>query len=124
MCAPIPAAVPWTAAITGTSQSRMALTVEIAPRSIIRRRSPTTRSGASAGRSDSVAGAPPRRSAPVQKNRPVAWITTQRMARSSSARASHRPIWMRWSLVSALPASGRSKVMVAIPSLTSKRTPS
>ena len=91
----MPAAVPCTLAITGTSQSRIALTVRIAPRSIIRRRSPITRSGASAGRSDSIAGAPPLRSAPVQKKRPVAWSTTQRMARSSSARANHSPIFTR-----------------------------
>ena len=110
--------MPWTAAITGFSQSRIELTVPIAPRVIMRRVSPTTRSGWPSG--SSTAARWVRRSAPVQKNRPVAAITTQRIAWSSFARSIHSANCLRCSWVTAFPISGRFSVTRRMPSSTAK----
>ena len=82
---------------------------------------PAGRSGASAGRPGS-AGRSARRSAPVQKCRPVAAITTTRTLRSSLARSSRSMIRSRCAGERALPTSGRLRVMRAIPAATSWRT--
>jgi hypothetical protein len=85
MWAPMPAAVPPTAAITGFSQSRMAATSAWAPSRMSLATSPTPRFGASSGRG--AGGREARRSAPVQNASPVWPSTTARMPRSALASA-------------------------------------
>ncbi len=98
--APMPAAVPCTLAITG----HLAVEDRVDGRDRAAQHHAATLADHPLGRVGRAGGcdrdgAPPLRSAPVQKNRPVACSTTHRMARSSSARANHSPIFTRCSLV-------------------------
>ena len=120
--APMPAAVPLTAQMTGFSQSMIDATRRWAPRLMLRPTSPSTLSGASAG--PGLTGiTDTRRSAPVQKCRsPAAVMTTHRMLRSFDAPSMREMVRLRWSGVMALAASGRLRVRVATPlSAISKR---
>ncbi len=119
--APMPAAVPPTAAITGLSQSNTEAIKRWLPEAMSRATEPAGRSGAPSGWSAS-AGRSARRSAPVQKCLPVAASTTTRTLRSPLARSSSSMIRSRWAGDRALPTSGRLRVMRAIPASTWWRT--
>ena len=119
--APTPAAVPLTAATTGSSQSSTADINRIWPSSIARRTSPVAGRGAPSGRGAGGRGA--LRSAPVQKLLvPVAVTTAARASNwplrlpNTSARRSRIPG------VRALPRSGLSMVTQATWSRISSRT--
>ena len=111
-CAPTPAAVPFTAAMTGSSQSRMAGINLSWPSSIMRLDSPTADSGAPSGRG---AGSLRRlMSAPGQNSfRPVAVITTARASKRPFRPLTREAIRSRMPGEMALPFSGLSMVIQA-----------
>ena len=115
-CMPPPAAVPLTPAMTGFSQSRMEVTRRCQPSRIMREASPTTLSGAPSGLGRG-GRRPPRRSAPLQNAlSPAAVMTTTRTNRSEDASSTQSAMRSRMNWVSALPASGRLRVIQQIPS--------
>ena len=116
MWAPMPAAVPLTAAMTGFSQSMIEATRRWAPRLMLRPTSPSAFSGASSG-PGFTGMRETRRSAPVQKCfSPAAVMTTARTLRSPLAASMSSMVRLRWSGVMALAASGRFSVSHATPS--------
>src|SRR3954464_5574520 len=122
-CMPAPAAVPLTAAITGFSQSRTAVTTRCQPVAMLRATSPCPRFGAPSGFSGVGTGT--RRSAPVQNARsPAPVSTTARTCRSALASASASTSASRVFQSSALCTSGRCNVRVRTPPSRSARRPS
>ena len=120
---PPPAAVAFTAAMTGFSQSSTADTSRCHPVRMSRAASPVARSGAPSGRAGPGAGE--RRSAPVQNPRsPAPPRTTTRTARSAEASSSHSTIWSRMSAEMALPESGRFRVIQHTPASIRRSTAS
>src|SRR4051812_33790552 len=122
-CMPAPAAVPLTAAITGFSQSRTAVTTRCQPVAMLRATSPCARLGAPSGFSGVGTGT--RRSAPVQNARsPAPVSTTARTCRSALASASASTSASRVFQSSALCTSCRSSVSVSTPLSRATASPS
>src|SRR3954452_15402435 len=122
-CMPAPAAVPLTAAITGFSQSRAAMTTRCQPAAMLRATSPCARFGAPSGFSGVGTGT--RRSAPVQNARsPAPVSTTARTCRSALASASASTSASRVFQSSALCTSCRSSVSVSTPLSRATASPS
>ena len=120
-CIPPPAAVAFTAAITGFSQSMTEETSRCQPVRMSRAASPTARAGAPSGRGNP--GTAARRSAPVQKPfSPAPVSTTTLTPRSAEASSSQEMICSRIGVVMALPASGRLRVIQTTPSRTVRST--
>src|SRR3954447_5411054 len=122
-CMPAPAAVPLTAAITGFSQSRTAVTTRCQPVAMLRATSPCARFGAPSGFSGVGTGT--RRSAPVQNARlPAPVSTTARTCRSALASDNASTSASRVFQSRALCTSGRCNVRVRTPPSRSARRPS
>ena len=116
----MPAAVPLTAAMIGNSESKMAGNRVYWPSSIIRRASPTTRSGTPSGRSDGTRWL---KSAPGQNSfSPLAVSTMARAVWAPLRPLIRSRMRLRHGGERALPFSGRSIVIQATSSTISNRT--
>src|SRR6202044_1487606 len=115
-CAPMPAAAPFTTAITGLPQSSTAATSRCAPFMILRMLSVARLA------SPELERAIPVTSAPEQKCLPLAAITTTRIAWSASASSTSSMRRSRSTGRSALAASGRFSLIRRMPSASPCRT--